>query len=118
MFWCILILVFHDLLIVGNLADLLFIYLLFDCFAISVIFHILGFFYRYLIQFINDLFIIIAHFFLCTSFEISAMDNDSIEICSPFVWFSRRNCCVNFILWIRVGVSLPVVDMLYLFFGI
>ncbi|KAL4179249.1 hypothetical protein AMTRI_Chr13g86350 [Amborella trichopoda] len=151
-FWCDLILFFNDLLLVGNFVDLLFICLLFDCVAISVIFHILGFFYEYFIQFIHDLFIIIAHFFLCTFFKKknSSMDklishlfcsiifvvnycycyvellwvdsvvqmSGSIEIRSPFVWFSRRNYHLNIILWIRVGFSLPVVDMLALFFGI
>ncbi|KAL4180353.1 hypothetical protein AMTRI_Chr13g91710 [Amborella trichopoda] len=39
------------------------------------------------------------------------------EICFPFVWFYGRNYCVNCILWIRVSVSFPVVNMLSCFLG-
>ncbi|KAL4190608.1 hypothetical protein AMTRI_Chr07g25570 [Amborella trichopoda] len=109
MFGCDLILNFHDLLIVGDLVDLLFICLLL-------------FFHEYFIQFIHDLFIISAYFFLCIFFEISSSDKlirllwvDSvvqmsgwIEICPPLVWFSRINYCVTFILWIRVSVLLQI----------
>ncbi|KAL4197688.1 hypothetical protein AMTRI_Chr04g252360 [Amborella trichopoda] len=111
-FWCDLILVFHDLVIVGDLFDLLFICLLFDCFAMSIIFHILGFFHEYFIQFIYDLFIIKV------LWDFVVQMSGWIEICSHFVWFSGRNYRVKFIIWIRIGVSLLVVNMLCLFFGI
>ncbi|KAL4180170.1 hypothetical protein AMTRI_Chr13g123870 [Amborella trichopoda] len=104
MFSCDLILVFHYLLIVGNLVDLLFLCPLLDCFAISVIFRILRFFDVYFIQYIHDSLVLIFSYALF--FKICAMDKLISELFCSIIFVANYGYYYVELLWVDYVVQM------------